>query len=323
MKGYTLTEKSKKNLRVLKLFLISLLFVAIALSIAIIGCNYVINRNFKETFYTVSSLKVNDKIRVIQLSDLHNCAYGKNNKKLISRVKKLKPDMIIYTGDIMDADSKSNERTYHVCEALAKVAPSYYVYGNNEVKEYYDNPLTCKALDKKFGFNDKNRDPNKLLEETDAFEKNIESLGVKVLKNSAETITIGTTQVDIYGVLTSNPSSFWPYAGESFGEYLYTNEQNLKITAIHEPLIFKTYEPDSWGDLMLAGHTHGGVIRVPIIGPLYVSDVGFFPEREGHFAYGRFDVKGRPLIVNGGLENKNLLRINNQPEITIIDINKF
>ena len=95
MKGYTLTTKTKKNIRVLKLFLISLVFVSIAASIAIIGCNYIGNRNFKETFYSVSSLKVNNKIRIIQISDLHNCSYGKDNIKLVDRVKNLKPDLII------------------------------------------------------------------------------------------------------------------------------------------------------------------------------------------------------------------------------------
>ena len=47
MKGYTLTTKSRKNLRVLKLFLISLVFVMIAVSIAVVCCNYIGNINFK------------------------------------------------------------------------------------------------------------------------------------------------------------------------------------------------------------------------------------------------------------------------------------
>ena len=80
-------------MKVLKLFLISLIFVAIAASVAVVGFNYIGNRNFKEIFYSVSSLKVNNKIRIIQISDLHNCSYGENNGKLIDRVKKLNPDV--------------------------------------------------------------------------------------------------------------------------------------------------------------------------------------------------------------------------------------
>ena len=323
MKGYTLTTKTMKNIRVLKLFLISLIFVLIAASIAIIGCNYIGNRNFKETFYSVSSLKVNNKVRIIQISDLHNCSYGKNNRKLVDRVKKLNPDLIIYTGDITDSGAKSNDRVISLCKELADVAPSYYIYGNNEVEMYYDIPLTQESLDKKFGFNDNNRQPDKLLEITDDLTRKLEASGVKVLKNKMDTITVGTTDVDIYGVLTSNPSSFWSYSGESFGEYLYSNENNLKITAIHEPLVLSEYQPDTWGELVIAGHTHGGVIRVPMVGPLYAHDEGLFPERRGHYIYGRYEVQGRPLIVSGGIENKNIFRINNQPELVIVDINKF
>ena len=323
MKGYTLTTKTKKNIRVLKLFLISLIFVSIAATIAIIGCNYIGNRNFKETFYSVSSLKVNNKIRIIQISDLHNSSYGKDNIKLIDRVRELKPDLIIYTGDIVDSKANSNDKVLGLCKELADDIPSYYIYGNNEAEMYYDIALTQESLDKKFGFNDNNRDPDKLLEITDEFTKQLEASGVKVLKNKMETITVGTTDVDVYGVLTSNPSSFWSYSGESFDEYMYSNEHHLKITAIHEPLLLEEYSPDSWGDLVLAGHNHGGTVKIPMIGPLYTHDGGLLPERGGHYVSGRYEVQGRPLIISSGLENKNIFRINNQPELVIVDINKF
>ena len=235
----------------------------------------------------------------------------------------MKPDLIIYTGDIIDSKSKSDDTIIKLCASLSKLAPSYFVYGNNEVEKYYDNPLTQDSLDKKFGFNNDTRDPNKLLEITDSLEEELEKVGVKVLKNGSDTITVGSTNVDVYGVLTSNPSSFWSYAGDSFDEFIYKDENNLKITAIHEPLVFEEYTPDTWGDLMFAGHTHGGTAKIPLVGPAYTHDGGILPARAGHFVYGRYDVQGRPLIVSSGLENTNFLRINNQPEIVIVDINKF
>lgn len=318
-----LNANSRKNIRVVKLLLISLIFVAIAASIAVVGCNYITNRNFKETFYSVSSLKVNNKIRVIQISDLHDCNYGAQNEKLLHRVEKLSPDLIVLTGDILDSHSQSTDAVVTFSKALAETAPTYFIYGNNEVERFYNDPLTQDSLDEKFGFTDETRDAQKLLELTDDFTAALESAGVRVLKNSTETITVGTTRVDIFGVLTSNPSSFWSYAGDSFDSYIYSNENHLKITAIHEPLVFEEYAPDFWGDLMLAGHTHGGTVKIPLIGPLYTHGGGLLPERSGHYVYGRYDVQGKPLIVSGGLENNNLLRINNSPELVIVDINKF
>ena len=322
MKKNKRIKKPKKSVRAIRFFIISLIFIGIAASIAVVGCNYLENQNFKETFYCVSSLKVNNKIRVIQISDLHNSSFV-NDAKLVDRIKKLNPDVIIYTGDMVDSQTTSDGEVVKLCKTLSSVAPSYFIYGNNEVEKNYDGPLTQENLDKKFGFNDDNRDPQKLLEMTDTFAQTLDKVGVKVLKNAFDTITVGATTVDIYGVLTSNPSSFWSYAGNSFDEFIYQNENNLKIMAIHEPIVFEEYSPDTWGDLLLAGHTHGGLCKIPFLGPLYTTEGGILPARKGCYVYGRYDVQGRPLIVNAGLENNNFFRINNQPEIVIVDINKF
>ena len=317
------SPQKKKNIKVLKLFVISLIFVCITACVAIIACNYISNRTFRETFYNVSSLKVNNKIRILHISDLHKSTYGKDNASIKDRVEKLNPDIIIYTGDCLDVSAESINATVSLCGELSKVAPSYYIYGNNEVEKYYNITLTQKALDRKFKFNDSNRDSTKLTEITDELEKGLEKAGVTVLKNEIETVKVGSTNVDIFGVLTSNPSSFWSYSGKEFDEFINNNKDNLKVTAIHEPIIYEEFTPDSWGDLILGGHTHGGTIRIPILGPLYTHEGGLFPERNESYVYGRYEVLGTPLIISAGLENKSLLRINNEPEIVIIDINKF
>ncbi len=323
MKGHTTTTKTKKNLRAIRLLIVSLICIGVALSVAAVGISYVVNRKFTETFYNVSSLKVNNKIRIIQISDLHDCVYGTENEKLLDRVKKLSPDLILLTGDIIDASNVSIERVLNLCMGLAEIAPSYYIYGNNEVERVYGYPLTRQMLDKYMGYDDTNRNPSVLREMPDVFEEKIEATGVRVLKNEAETITVGTTKVDVYGVLTSNPSSFWSYGGESFNDYLYTNENHLKVTAFHEPQSLEVYEPEFWGDILLAGHTHGGLVRIPMVGPLYTPEGGILPARNDFYVYGRYSVQGNFLVVSGGLENNNLFRINNEPEIVIIDINKF
>ena len=317
------TTKLDKKVKVAIIAAVSLLLVGVLALSATIGVSYLGNRQFVEKFYSVSSLKVNNKIRIIQLSDLHNCTYGENNEKLLDRVGKLDPDIILLTGDSIDSDYGTADQVITLCAALAEIAPSYYIYGNNEVDAYYPNSLTREELDAQFAFDNDNRDPQKLLAQTDSLTNSLTAVGVTVLKNSQATVQIGETSVDIYGVLTSNPSAFWPYAGESFDDFLYTAQTNLKITAIHEPLIFEEYKPDYWGDLMLAGHTHGGIVRIPMIGALYTREGGLLPARSGHYVYGRYEVQGRPLIVSAGLENKNIFRINNEPEIVIVDINKF
>ncbi len=317
------SPKTKKNIKTAKLLLLSLAFAAIALLLIVLTVGYISNLDFRETFYSVSSLKADDRIRVVVLSDLHSSIYGKDNEKLIHRTDKLNPDLILLTGDIIDSDNSKTESIVNMCEKLSGIAPSYYVYGNNEVKTIYDFPLRKEDIDKKLGVNDETRDEKKLNELNDEFEKKLEESGIKVLKNEIDTVKVGTTYIDIFGVLTSNPSAFYEYTEESFSKFRYENSSHLKIMAIHEPYIFEEFTESFWGDLMVCGHTHGGTIRVPVLGPLYTHEGGLFPERSGAYVYGRYDVLGRPIIVSGGLENNNLLRLNNQPELVIIDINKF
>ena len=103
--------------------------------------------------------------------------------------------------------------------------------------------------------------------------------------------------MDVYGILTSNPSAFWPYAGESFSEHLYTNEHHLKITAMHEPQILEMYEPDSWGDMVVAGHTHGGQVTLfGLYAPVTASKYGM-RYRTGL----RHNRQGIPIIISNGL----------------------
>ena len=315
--------KMKKGVKKTLIAAVAAFLAAFALFSAVIGVSYMGNRQFRERFYSVSSLKVNNKIRVIQISDLHNCTYGYHNARLIDRVSKLDPDIILLTGDSIDSDYGTADQVVVLCATLAEIAPTYYIYGNNEVESQYPMLFTQEALDAQLGFNDQTRDPQKLLDMSDPFAEKLTAAGVTVLKNSTATLTVGNTPVDIYGVLTSNPSAFWPYAGESFHDYLYTEETHFKITAIHEPMIFEEFEPDYWGDVMLAGHTHGGLVKIPMIGALYTREGGLLPGRSGHYVYGRYEVQGRPLIVSSGLENRNVFRINNEPELVIIDINKF
>lgn len=305
------------------LLCLSILLVCFALVLAVLVYSYVETRNFTETFYSVSSSKVSGRIRVIQISDLHESTYGTDNETLIGRVEKLDPDLILLTGDCINADARSYSSVVTLCGSLAEIAPTYYIYGNNETEKIYDNTMTLSALDKGYGFSDDNRNPAALLEAKDDLKTQLEAVGVTVLLNGYDTLQIGTNVIDVYGVLTSNPSAFWPYAGETYGEYLYENTDHLKLTAIHEPYALEELTDGEWGDLVLCGHTHGGVVKIPFVGRLYEKEHGLFPESQGYLVYGRYDVSGTPVIVSAGLDNSGGIRVNNPPEITVIDINRY
>ena len=53
------------------------------------------NRTFGETFYTLYSYKIETPVRAVLLTDLHEKSFGENNQELLSRIRELKPDLIL------------------------------------------------------------------------------------------------------------------------------------------------------------------------------------------------------------------------------------
>ena len=326
-KSYASEKKDEKPKKAnykkgVKNIVASLICLMLALILGVISINFIANRKFKENFYSVSINKTKDNFRIIQLSDLHTSTYGKDNADLIDRITKLEPDIIILTGDCVDQDAAA-DNTVSLCTALAKIAPTYYIYGNNECQKAFSNAMTLESLDELTGQPGETKDSQKLYDLDNGLKKTLEATGVKVLFNESDLITIGSTDIRIFGTLTSNPSAFWPYAGTSFNSFLNENTDEIKIFACHEPLLLETLEDEKWGDLVLCGDTHGGVVRLPGIGALYTRDDGLFPEKRGAMVYGKYKLGTSQVIVSSGLENKNPLRIFNQPEIVIVDVNNY
>ena len=326
-KSYASEKKDEKPKKAnykkgVKNIVASLICLVLALILGVISINFIANRKFKENFYSVSISKTKDNFRIIQLSDLHTSTYGKDNADLIDRITKLEPDIIILTGDCVDQDATA-DNTVSLCTALAKIAPTYYIYGNNECQKAFSNAMTLESLDELTGQPGETKDSQKLYDLDNGLKKTLEVTGVKVLFNESDLITIGSTDIRIFGTLTSNPSAFWPYAGTAFNSFLNENTDEIKIFACHEPLLLETLEDEKWGDLVLCGDTHGGVVRLPGIGALYTRDDGLFPEKRGAMVYGKYKLGSSQVIVSSGLENKNPLRIFNQPEIVIVDVNNY
>ena len=97
----------------------------------------------------------------------------------------------------------------------------------------------------------------------------------------------------------------------------YMNSKKFKLLLVHYPELFLNQLKNSKIDLALCGHEHGGQIIIPFIGPLYSRDQGFFPK----MAAGEYKQKYGTVIVNRGLGTHDKIpRINNIPEIVVIDI---
>ena len=287
-------EKSrlqKKSFRILSFLLVLILIIGVSV------CFYVsyTKTHYRISFYQETSKKVSDNIRIVVVSDIHNREYGENNKTLISDIRDLEPDLILFPGDMVIRDVDDYQPMLDLVSALTEISPCYGVLGNHESERiYYGGD---KELPDKF-----------------------KNAGLRLLRNAKEKIQINRDTVQLIGV-EGTSYGFEEYGGREFMDKTEIDPSALCILMNHIPILFDKQLSGYDFDLGIAGHVHGGIIVLPFIGGLYTEEEGFFPK----FTAGKYVLdKQQTLIISGGLGDSKSLppRINNMPELVVIDINR-
>lgn len=284
-------SKSRDGKKSKKAKLIAAVLLVVAVLLGAVGISAIIDSNrLEKTFYQVKSNKVTDNIRIVCLSDMHLKEFGKDNENLIHEVDKLSPDLITLVGDMnMENKPDKYDAVINLCVKLNEIAPVYYSLGNHEI--------------------------DAMLFKGSNIYKDVKKAGIKIMNNETETVTIGGTDIDIIG-LTQNPTEFEEYGKEFFDKAMSATD-NFKLVLNHYPEQFFGTLDDYNIDLALAGHAHGGQVRLPWIGGLYAADQGFFPK----LCDGYHEIGNSRLLITRGLGKSGLCpRIFNKPEIMVVDI---
>ncbi|GIP32481.1 phosphohydrolase [Paenibacillus sp. J2TS4] len=283
------------------------------LLLIVIGAAFVYAQNnwLQVTKYTVASAKIPesfDRYTIVQLSDLHSHSFGQQNQRLIRKINKIKPDLIVTTGDMLNSVNDTGDVSLQLLEQLTPHYPVYYVSGNHE--------QIAKIKAAELGSESYNR-----------FMERMEELGVVIMDDEKADITINNESIHIYGYIL--PLRFYKakdtatYIGEKPFSPSYLDESageadagGFNILLTHNPMYFNEYA--DWGaDLTMAGHMHGGIIRIPFVGGVLSPERAFFPEYDA----GLFTSSDSVMIVNRGLGNETIkLRIFNRPELSIIEL---
>lgn len=273
------------------------------------------SNTFTETFYTMYSNKIEEPVRAILLSDLHQVAFGQNNDGLVSRIEELKPDVILMAGDIINKEGTNIDYAVDLCQRLVKIAPVYYGLGNHENEVVYGNDLDIEFLEQQ-DLQGNPEDFTPIIQQGELLER-LADAGVVVVQNQAVTGQIKGNEIVIGGVST-NLSSFWPHSGQFIYSFAEENKDRFKILISHRPDPVMEYIADYNVDLTVSGHNHGGIIRIPGIGGLISEDEGLFPKYDG----GKIETGRMTTIISRGLGGHGIVpRIFNQPELVIVDIN--
>ena len=278
----------KKNAIIL--VAVSIAFVAIVIWIA-----------WGNSALMVNEIKItNDKIpqsfegfRIAQVSDLHNAELGKDNNKLIEKLNECEPDIIVLTGDLIDSNHTNLEVALSFAQQAVKIAPCYFVTGNHEawVGSQYEELKTS-----------------------------LENAGVTVLQDEAIELNYGNECIQLIGLNDPDFSERDSFLSESILETKLSQvniSNGFTILLSHRPEHFNVYQNKNI-DLVLSGHAHGGQFRLPFLGGVIAPNQGLFPKYDA----GIYTENGTTMIVSRGIGNSIIpVRINNRPEIIIIELN--
>ena len=192
---------------------------------------------------------------------------------------------------------------------LLDIADVYYVYGNHEMM-LLDDP------------------------ENNIFKTSLEEAGVKILNNKIDYINIGDKKIQISGIqdpATLYKDKKYAYVGENNQDKvkqilndlslnkkdnseINNNEELYNIVLSHRPEYFEMYSEYDI-DLLLSGHTHGGVVILPFVGGIYAHPQGWFPK----YTSGIYEKDDFKMIIGRGIGYSGIkLRIFNPPEINEI-----
>lgn len=249
-----------------------------------------LNDSLTTRLYEVRSEKVREPVRLVLLTDLHSCAYGAGQRKLLDAVEAQHPDLVLLGGDIVDDDpSLDEENAWTVVRALAERYPTFYVTGNHEF--WGGRPEELK--------------------------RRMEAYGATVLEGACETVIFQGQPLGICGVDD-------PAVGEESWEVQLdraateADPDYFNILLTHRPERVDRYEGRGF-DLILAGHTHGGQWRIPgLLNGLLAPNQGFFPQ----YAGGRYQIGESALIISRGLarESTRIPRLFDPPEVVVVDV---
>lgn len=258
------------------------LLIVIAL---LLFCNFQ-NKHLETTHYTYEAEQLGvdlDGYRIVQISDLHNAKFGKDNQKLVDRIRECEPDMIVLTGDIVDSNHTNVDRAVQFVDEIVKICPVYYVTGNHEY--WLDTSEYEKLMD------------------------GLASVGVIILDDQVVEISRGDAKFRLVGLDDKS-------LADGTLEALLSDEKELTVVLAHEPQYFARYA-GTGVDLVLSGHAHGGQFRLPFVGGIVAPDQGFLPE----YTAGEYYMNGTEMIVSRGLGNSVIpVRLFNYPEIVCVEL---
>jgi predicted MPP superfamily phosphohydrolase len=263
-------------------------FKLAAVAVLVIAIDMIFEVNFpvvREINIDTEKMEKEKEIVLLQVSDFHGSNSVELVKKLVRKADVIKPDAVFITGDLVDQSTEDFDNVYALIKQMYSISSRiFFVSGNHE----WNNNKRKELLGK------------------------LKELGVKILDNKGSTFSIRGTNINICGVDDSyRRKDNIEKAMKGVGNKNYT------ILISHSPRIrdrLREYSPD----LILSGHTHGGQVRLPLIGAVISPGEGLFPK----YDKGMYKLEnGSILYIDSGVGTSKLpIRLLNRSQMSLIKI---
>ena len=251
--------------------------------------------------YRLKDPRIRRSVRMVVLADLHNKRYGRNNEKLLQAIDECHPDRILIAGDILTAKPRAKlDVAVELLTRLAEKYPVDYANGNHEHRLklypeiYGDMGERYEEALQKIGIH------RLVNEHTDLSDAGIRIYGSEIERKYYKRFGILPMETEYLDSILGQPSGEW-----------------YSILIAHNPDYFPQYA--DWGaDLVLAGHVHGGMVRVPFWGRGVISpNIRLFPKYDG----GRFEKGQAVMLLSRGLGMHTIpIRLFNPGEVLVVDL---
>lgn len=234
------------------------------------------------------------RLRILMLSDLHCNPLICNNKRVLQRLREEAPDVILLAGDMISKyGKKENLRVPAFLKKLTEIAPVVYGMGNHEEVLRTDFP-----------------------EQFEAYKKQVEEMRIFFPDNEVISLVLQGKNIDFAGLTLKHAYYFKKKRQELPEEAvkdLCIEKPDRTVLLAHFPDHFPTYA--KLAPLIVSGHNHGGIIRLPFVGGIISPQLYLPPYTRGCYSEG-----DSTMVVSAGIGSHSLpARLFNRVEYCIIN----
>lgn len=244
-------------------------------------------------YETIATDKLTKPISIVHFTDIQSAGIGEYEASVFKKISALSPDLILYTGDFLQLNKalEFDDQWEKLLKLFKQVKPRfgiYAVFGDTELELYSKSAEAIKPI--------------------------------KMLSSKSESFEFEGGKISLHGLsLYQSKNPLWAMRSVEKWQEAHSDLDYFRIIMGHAP-DYALALKDSEIDLCLAGHTHGGQVKIPLLGPLVIDSK--IPKRWAH----GFNQIGLPALnVSAGVGSNRFnglppIRFNCPTELTLIEL---